>query len=467
MDDNLTWTYQALTDRPWYKADVVTRAFTQGTRFHLSFVAMSLFNRLDRISLCCLLCALSAVGAAAQSTHYSVKLVPDFERHVLLGDETIEFQADSGEVEWQKQAGLRIITSKVAKGALTVAEQSMTVRGLSKGRHSIWFKFEAAAGQGIKWFEDSAGLATAFYCETWMVCDNSPGQRATLQLEIIVPFKQLPQGAGGLRAVGPGRRGREWGGDDGHHFVFEQNDPVQTYLFSFGIARLEVATDGRYSIYGQRMNANNVAFAKTADAYAFLRSAASIDPMNPHYTQAFLPGPSMGQEAAGMALMSQDDLSDLLDKDDVQLMAHELAHQWWGVTVGIRSWSDFWLNEGFAEFMSDAYIEKHQGRPAYNQLILELQGRMRKLHDEGKDRPLHWEKWKDAHEALGPIPYVKGALFLEQLRTELGDEIFWRGIGLYTSSNARRLVDSEDFERAMERVSGRDLKPYFDEAVYH
>jgi aminopeptidase N len=215
------------------------------------------------------------------------------------------------------------------------------------------------------------------------------------------------------------------------------------------------------------MGANNAAFAKTADAYAFLRSAASIDPMNLHYTQAFLPGPSMGQEAAGMALMSQDDLSDLLDKDDVQLMAHELAHQWWGVTVGIRSWSDFWLNEGFAEFMSDAYIEKHQGRQAYNQQVLELQVRMGKLREEGKDRPLHWEKWKDAHEALGPIPYIKGALFLERLRRELGDGIFWRGIGLYTSGNARRLVDSDDFERAMEKASGRDLKTLFDEAVYH
>ena len=428
---------------------------------------MPLFNRLYRIPLCCLLCVLSAVGAAAQSTHYSVKLVPDFERHVLLGDETIEFQADAGEVEWQKQAGLRIVTSNVAKEALTVAEQSVTVRVLSKGRHSIWFKFEAAAGRGIKWFDDSAGLATAFYCETWMVCDNSPGQRATLQLEIVVPFIHLPQGASGFRAVGPGRRGKEWGGDDGHHFVFEQNDPVQTYLFSFAVARLEVSTDGKYSIYGQRIGANNAAFAKTADAYAFLRSAASIDPMNPHYTQAFLPGPSMGQEAAGMALMSQDDLSDLLDKDDVQLMAHELAHQWWGVTVGIRSWSDFWLNEGFAEFMSDAYIERHQGRLAYNQQILELQGRMRKLREEGKDRPLHWEKWKDAHEALGPIPYIKGALFLERLRTELGDKIFWRGIGLYTSGNARRLVDSGDFERAMEKASGRDLRTLFDEAVYH
>jgi aminopeptidase N len=116
--------------------------------------------------------------------------------------------------------------------------------------------------------------------------------------------------------------------------------------------------------------------------------------------------------------------------------------------------------------MSDAYIEKHQGRPAYDKQVAELQDRMKKLRKEGKDRPLHWEKWKDAHEALGPIPYVKGALFLARLRTELGDEIFWRGIGLYTSGNARQLVDSRDFERAMEKASGRDLKTLFDEAVY-
>jgi len=129
--------------------------------------------------------------------------------------------------------------------------------------------------------------------------------------------------------VGPGHRGKEWRGRDGDHFVFEQSEPVQTYLFSFGVARLVAATDGMFSIYAQKMDANKEAFAKTADAYAFLRSAASIGPMNSHYTQVFLPGPSMGQEAAGMALMSQDDLGDLADKDNVQLMAHELAHQWW------------------------------------------------------------------------------------------------------------------------------------------
>jgi aminopeptidase N len=426
---------------------------------------MSHTNRFHIISLCCVSCAFSST-VAAQSTHYSVKVVPDFERQLLRGDETIEFQADAGTVEWQKQAGLRVDSTKVADGEVIVAEQSVIVHLRSSGKHTLNVKYTAAAGRGIKWLAPGAGLVTAFYCEAWMVCDNSPGQRATLQLEIVLPLNALTRVGGGFRAVGPGHHGREWRASDGNHFVFEQSDPVQTYLFSFGVARVAADVEGMFSVYADKMDRNKAAFAKTADAYAFLRAAASIDPINSHYTEAFLPGPSMGQEAAGLALMSQADLSDLVDKDDVQLIAHELAHQWWGVTVGIRSWSDFWLNEGFAEFMSDAYIESHLGRAGYDKRIAELLQRMNKLREAGKDRPLHWEDWKDAHEALGPIPYVKGALFLARLRSELGDEVFWLGIALYTSTNARRLVDSRDFERAMEKVSGRDLKALFDEAVY-
>jgi aminopeptidase N len=160
-------------------------------------------------------------------------------------------------------------------------------------------------------------------------------------------------------------------------------------------------------------------------------------------------------------------LTNLEQKDNVLEMAHELAHQWWGALVGIRSWSDFWLNEGMADFMMDAYLEHHQGRAAYDQQIATTKKRMDTLREQGHDRPLHWEGWKDAHEALGQIPYVKGALFLDRLRTELGEENFWRGIALYTSRNAHKLVDAEDFEGAVEAASGRDLKLLFDEAVYH
>jgi aminopeptidase N len=430
-----------------------------------------------RILLCGAACWFGSLPASAQATHYSVKLTADFERHVLNGVERIEFSADTGVTEWQKKEGLKITETRVAGGKVTVGEKDVRAQVDSGGKHVLLFKYEASAGQGLRWLTSSvanninpekAGFFSAFYCDAWMVCDSSPAQRATLRLEIVVPVQQNEGATMSFRVVGPGKRGKEGRDKDGDHFVFEQNEPVQTYLFSFGVAQLGVVEAGRLSLFAPNLEARAAALAKTKDAYAFLREKAGVDLLDPRYAQAFLPilGRGFGQEAAGMALMSEEYLSDLADKDDVQLMAHELAHQWWGALVGIRSWSDFWLNEGFAEFMSDAYIEKHQGRAAYEKQMKELRERMQKLHEEGKDRPLHWEQWRDAREALGEIPYVKGALFLDRLRTELGEETFWRGISIYTARNARKLVDSWDFQRAMEDASGRGLSELFEEAVY-
>ena len=426
------------------------------------------------ILFCGALCWLTSLLASAQMTHYSVKWTPDFERHILHGEERMEFSAGSGITAWQKKESLKITEAKMAGGEVTISESGLHVRMAQGGNHVLQLKYEAAAGQGLRWLVNGAGIVAAFYCDVWMVCDNSPGRRATLRLEVVIPkTKREHEDANNLRSemrpVAAGQLAKEWQDAEGKHFVYEQTELVQTYLFSFGVARIGTASEKNFSIHASDLRLQQVVLAKTKDVYAFLREKADVDPLDAHYTQAFLPtlGRGFGQEAAGMALMSEEYLPDLTDRDDVQLMAHELAHQWWGVLVGIRSWSDFWLNEGFAEFMADAYIEKHQGRAAYERQIAELKERMEKLREEGKDRPLHWEEWKDAHEALGEIPYVKGALFLDRLRTELGEGRFWKGIGLYTSKNARKLVDSGDFQRPMEEASGRDLHELFDEAVHH
>jgi aminopeptidase N len=79
---------------------------------------------------------------------------------------------------------------------------------------------------------------------------------------------------------------------------------------------------------------------------------------------------------------------------------------------------------------------------------------------------LHFEKWKDASDALGESPYVKGALFLHELRTTLGDAEFWRVIARYSQQNRGRLVDSSDFQRACEEVTSVDLRPLFQREVY-
>ena len=404
----------------------------------------------------------------AQITHYTVKLIPDFDGKTLHGEETIEFRHDAGTVEWQRQLKMEIFNATSSEGDVTVVNESVSVHLRSGGNHIAHIEYTAAQERGIEWFADKAGFDTAFYCEAWMVCDNSPGRRATLTLEIVLPV------ASGLSAAGPGELKKQWQEKDGEHFLFEQTAPMQTYLFSFGVAKMNRIVDGRFILYAKDVGTDSVAqkdlnkafFAKSTDAYVFLRGKAGVERADAYYAQAFVPG-GIEQEAAGIALMPEEYLPKLETQDDVILMTHEMAHQWWGALVGIRSWSDFWLNEGMADFMADAYLEQHVGRAAYDAQMADVKRAMEKLREQGRDRPLHWENWKDAHDALGSLPYVKGALFLDRLRTELGDEKFWRGIALYTSRNAGKLVDANDFERAMEEASGRDLKAMFAEAVYH
>ena len=289
--------------------------------------------------------------------------------------------------------------------------------------------------------------------EAWMICAPDPGSRATLRLEIIVPESS------GLTAVGPGKLAKRWTKSGEIHFLYEQSEPVQTFLFSFAVSKLVPTRSGNLIAYAESAG-HTAPLAITADAAAFFRGKTGVDAIAGGYTQVFVQQRGLAQESANLALMSEDYLRELEQKDDVLLLAHELAHQWWARLAGIRSWSDFWLNEGFAEFMSLAYLEHRKGRAAYQDGIAKLTSRMKEL----PDRPLHFEKWKTAREALGPVPYVKGALFLHRLRTALGDELFWRGLALYTRANAGTLVDSSDFQRAMEEASGRDLGAMFTEA---
>ena len=358
-------------------------------------------------------------------TEYHVTLHIDPEAKVLRGHEEIRFASAADVAAWARQSGLRITKHSGAS-----------------------FDYEAEETRGFRWFTGGPGLFTAFHCEAWMICSADPAARAILKLEIVVPK--------GLTAAGPGQLRKRWSDAAGDHFHFETG-PVQTYLFSFAVAPFVTEKSGELAILA-RDGGHPKAFEATASAAAFFREIAGVDAIPRGYTQAFTPQRGLGQEAAESALMSEDYLARLERDGDTVLLAHELAHQWWGVQVGIRSWSDFWLNEGFAEFMSHAYSERTKGRPAYDTAIAALRKQMDELRAKGSD-----EKWKDATGALGPVPYVKGALFLDRLRRELGEAAFWRGVKQYTSAHAGQLVDSRDFQKAMEKSAGRELAELFKE----
>ena len=155
-----------------------------------------------------------------------------------------------------------------------------------------------------------------------------------------------------------------------------------------------------------------------------------------------------------------------LDVSSEDLIAHELAHQWFGDLVTCRDWSEGWLNEGFATFMEHVWREHVLGKDEYDygirndlaNYLAEASGRYKRaIVCQDYDAPL---------DLFDRHLYEKGGLVLHILKTELGDALFWKGITTYLHRHARGVVETRDLMRALEEVSGRSLGRRFEELVY-
>jgi aminopeptidase N len=146
------------------------------------------------------------------------------------------------------------------------------------------------------------------------------------------------------------------------------------------------------------------------------------------------------------------------------VLAHELAHQWFGDMITCRTWADLWLNEGFAEYSTALYQEKQYGTSAYSAYMQpELDNAM--MADGAIGIP-------DTSGAINlfntPRIYSKGASVLHMLRHVLGDSVFFRTLSAY--ANDRRFqygtASIADFQSVCESVSGKDLNYFFNEWIY-
>jgi aminopeptidase N len=155
-----------------------------------------------------------------------------------------------------------------------------------------------------------------------------------------------------------------------------------------------------------------------------------------------------------------------IDVTSDDLIAHELAHQWFGDYVTCRDWSEGWLNEGFATFFEHVWREKLKGRDEYDHGIkADLEAYLNEATGRYR-RPIVCQDYDAPLDLFDRHLYEKGGLVLHTLRIELGDALFWKGVALYLERHARGVVESRDLMRAMEEVSGRSLGRFFEQALY-
>src|SRR5512135_2024865 len=166
---------------------------------------------------------------------------------------------------------------------------------------------------------------------------------------------------------------------------------------------------------------------------------------------------SGGMEHPTLTSIGENILSNV-PRDITLLLVHELAHQWWGDRVTMRTWDDIWLNEGFATYAEVLYQEKALGKDPGRTLTT------------GYDDGLYGGRLAQAVVADPADPfaytgavYNKGGFFLHMLRRLVGDDAFFSGLRAYGDAHAWGTATRGDLRALFEARTGLDLKQFWDQ----
>jgi len=412
-------------------------------------------------------------GAPFDVVHYDARIEPDIAAGTVRGTVAVSVAAgtegpgtitlDRGTLE------IDAVREDDAELTFTTPPGRVEIRlerpAPAGERREIEIDYHGTPRHGLELVPERSQAYTIFSTSQWMPAVDTPTERATLDLTVVLPAGLVVVANGNAAAVSALDDGRE-----AHTFELATAAPSYTFGFAAGRFREDTEEHGgvtlRYLADGFDDAALRRIFADTPEMLDFFVDRAGVPYAGDSYTQALVVE-TIGQEMTGFSLMSEEYGRRMLaDPAASSLAAHEMAHQWWGNMVTCVDWRHFWLNEGFATFMAAAWMEQRFGRERYLAEVDAMRQRYERVRDEGNDKPLVFPDWNRPTSADRTLVYQKGAYVLYLLREQLGDDAFWEGLRDYTRAYFGRSVTTADFQAAMEQSSGRDLSAFFDEWVY-
>ncbi|MDP9236587.1 MAG: HEAT repeat domain-containing protein [Chloroflexota bacterium] len=304
----------------------------------------------------------------------------------------------------------------------------------------------------------------------WYPCIDFPNHQQTSEVIVTVPAAMISIGNGALKSVRENKRA------DTKTYHWYQAVPHVTYLLSQIVGDFAEIThewqDVAVEYYGPRGREKDLQLTlqRTPDMLAFLSEAAGLKYPYPKYAQTFVADFIFGgMENISATTLTETSLLDKrasLDADSDGLLAHELAHQWFGDLLTCRDWSHGWLNEGFATYFEAMYTERNKG---LDELRYELYLNARIYMGEDTNRyrrPIVNNVYHEPIDLFDRHLYEKGSLVLHMIRTVLGDGLWRKAISHYVNTHRSTNVTTPDLQRAIEAATGRNIDWLFDEYVY-
>jgi len=299
----------------------------------------------------------------------------------------------------------------------------------------------------------------------WIPCIDHPSDKATSEMIVTAPAKYQVISNGLLVETldnADNTRTTHW----------KQSVPIATWLNAIGVAQFAVHHAGTVTAG----NGRDVEL----QTWVYHQDAATLPPniedasrkAMAFYTDYIGPfayeklanvqawGFGGGTEHASAIFYGENTLR---PAGNAGVIAHEIAHQWFGNCVTESDWDDAWLSEGFATYMTLMFTERYQGRDAFiagllrsRQTVLQTQARM------PQQAVIH-NKVALGRSILNQLVYQKGGWTLHMLRGILGDAAFQAGLRAYYTKFYNASASSDDLCACMEQASGKDLRWFFDQ----
>ncbi|WBB66467.1 M1 family metallopeptidase [Micromonospora sp. WMMD812] len=286
---------------------------------------------------------------------------------------------------------------------------------------------------------------------TWFPVNDHPSDKATYDLAVTVPE--------GLAALSNGAPGPKRSADGWTTWRWSERAPMASYLTTLVIGDYQVTTGthaGRPMVTAvpasePATGAAAASLARTGAIVDFLASRFGPYPFE-SYGGIVVADPRIGYALETQSRPVYGPAFFSAGRPNPSVVAHELAHQWFGDSVSLTRWRDIWLNEGFATYAEWLWAEHDGGRTA--QRAFEAQYATTDWSAPAVD---------PGREAMfGNAVYRRGALAVHALRRTVGDDTFFRILREWTVGRRDGNATTDDLITHAERVAGRQLRSLFD-----
>jgi len=334
--------------------------------------------------------------------------------------------------------------------------------------HTYTITYKGVPGDGLIISTNRFGHRTFFgdnwpdLAHHWLPCNDNPADKASVEFIVTAPDH--------YQVVANGLMTEETQLPDHLKLThWKETAQLPTKVMVIGVADFTIDHTGDVAgipvytyVFPENKEAGFKTYATAKEILAFF-----IKKIGPYAYEKLANVQSKtkfgGMENASAIFYPENSIS---SKSTEEVMAHEIAHQWFGDAVTEKSFNHLWLSEGFATFMTNVYLENKYGPQILKKRLAADRLTVFDFEKMGSMPVVDTAITSNFSELLNANSYQKGGWVLHMLKQKLGEQAFWKGIRNYYAKYNGGNANTDDLREIMEQASGQNLQQFFKQWLY-